>query len=595
MKHRRIFVFAAWTALIGAAGQTAIASQATVTDDSYSNQARPTTTAGTLPQVLVDSADHAFFKFDLSQLPAGITASQVSKATLTLWVYRVTTTGTFDVAQVTGAWDENSLTWNAEPATSAPLAIPVAIATANSFVRVDVTSIVQNWLNGSANQGIRLTANAATPSASVFFDSKESTSTSHAAYIDIVLSGPAGATGPQGPQGPTGATGPQGPAGPNVLAVGSASAPSLSFQGDSLTGIYHSATGSVDITSQGSRAFGILGNGDIDMVGGLRKNGIPFLSTTANTNLAVGPSALFSNAGTNNTAVGVNSLKANTSGCCNTAVGFETLLTNQTGNQNTAVGHHALANATGSSNTAIGFLSLYGLTTGTNNIGLGGNALSSLDVGVQNIAIGDSAGQSLTGSSNGNIFIGLGAGYNVVTSSNNIEIGTVGTAADFHTIRLGDTGVQSSTFIAGIRGKTTGQADAVPVVIDSKGQLGTISSSRRFKEQIQDMGTASDGLMRLRPVTYRYKEAYADGSMPIQYGLIAEEVAEVYPELVAHDQDGQIETVQYYKLDAMLLNEVQKQRRTMDEQQRTIEQQQRLIESLASRLSALETQVSGQK
>jgi hypothetical protein len=316
------------------------------------------------------------------------------------------------------------------------------------------------------------------------------------------------------------------------------------------------------------------------MVGNLRKNGTTVLSTTDGTNLAVGPSALLQNAGSNNTAAGVSALQANTSGCCNTAVGFDALVTNQTGSQNTAVGDLALNNLTsGSSNTAIGFQSLIGLTNGTNNIAVGGTTLARLSSGRENIAIGDSAGQFINGSSSNNILIGGGAGFNIVTSSNNIEVGNAGTATDSNTIRLGDT--QTNTYIAGIRGRTTGQADAVPVVIDSKGQLGTVSSSRRFKEQIQNMGAASDGLMRLRPVTYRYKVAYADGSMPIQYGLIAEEVAEIYPELVAHDKDGRIETVQYYKLDAMLLNELQKQRR--------------IIEALESRLAALEAQISAQK
>jgi hypothetical protein len=97
------------------------------------------------------------------------------------------------------------------------------------------------------------------------------------------------------------------------------------------------------------------------------------------------------------------------------------------------------------------------------------------------------------------------------------------------------------------------------VVIDSNGQLGTVSSSRRFKEDIQDMGDASSGLLRLRPVTFRYTRAFDDGLKPVQYGLIAEEVAEVYPDLVAHSADGQIETVKYQVLDSMLLNEVQKQ------------------------------------
>jgi hypothetical protein len=113
--------------------------------------------------------------------------------------------------------------------------------------------------------------------------------------------------------------------------------------------------------------------------------------------------------------------------------------------------------------------------------------------------------------------------------------------------------------VAGVRGVTTGNHDGVPVVIDSAGQLGTVNSSRRFKEDIQDMGEASRRLLSLRPVTFRYQKPFADGSKPLQYGLIAEEVAEVYPDLVAHSADGQIETVKYQVLDSMLLNEVQRQ------------------------------------
>jgi len=133
-------------------------------------------------------------------------------------------------------------------------------------------------------------------------------------------------------------------------------------------------------------------------------------------------------------------------------------------------------------------------------------------------------------------------------------------------IRIGDTNAQDScalpcqtaTYIAGISGVTTSLNNAVSVLIDSNGNLGTISSSRRYKEDIHDMGAASNGLLRLRPVTFRYKKPYADGSKPIQYGLVAEEVADVYPDLVVRGKDGEVETVQYYKLDAMLLNEIQK-------------------------------------
>ena len=122
---------------------------------------------------------------------------------------------------------------------------------------------------------------------------------------------------------------------------------------------------------------------------------------------------------------------------------------------------------------------------------------------------------------------------------------------------LGDSATQTRFFASGVRGVTTGNNDAIPVLIDSNGQLGTTSSSRRYKEDIQDMGDASSDLMLLRPVTFRYQKPFADGSKPIQYGLIAEEVAEVYPDLVARSENGQIETVKYQVLDSMLLNELQ--------------------------------------
>jgi hypothetical protein len=140
---------------------------------------------------------------------------------------------------------------------------------------------------------------------------------------------------------------------------------------------------------------------------------------------------------------------------------------------------------------------------------------------------------------------------------------------------------QNKFFAAGIRGITTDNNDAIPVVIDSNGQLGTVSSSQRFKEDIHDMDAASSGLMRLRPVTFRYQRPFADGSKPIQYGMIAEEVADVYPDLVAHSTDGQIETVKYQVLDSMLVNELQKEHRE-------VQQQAEMIRLLQNRLAALE-------
>ena len=210
-------------------------------------------------------------------------------------------------------------------------------------------------------------------------------------------------------------------------------------------------------------------------------------------------------------------------------------LGNTTGNYNTASGYYALLQNNGSYNTASGDQALVGNTTGSYNTASGYEALSSNASGSYNTAIGQSAGFYPTGS------------YNIM-------IGNQGLAADDHIIRIGD--VQTQTFIAGISGINV---SGVPVLVSSSGQLGIAQSSRRFKEDIQDMGADSHGLLRLRPVTFRYKQPFADGSKPIQYGLIAEEVADVYPDLVARSADGQIETVKYQVLDSMLLNEVQHQ------------------------------------
>jgi hypothetical protein len=202
-------------------------------------------------------------------------------------------------------------------------------------------------------------------------------------------------------------------------------------------------------------------------------------------------------------------------------------------------------------------------TAGANNTANGANALLANSTGNNNIAIGNDAGA------------------NVTSTSNNIEIANLGSAGDSGTIRIGTAGTQTSAFIAGIQGVITGNNNAVPVLIDSNGQLGTTSSSRRYKEDIQDMGNTSSGLLRLRPVTFRYKKPFADGSQPVQYGLIAEEVAEVYPDLVARSADGQIETVKYQVLDSMLLNELQKQNTT-------IAAQKEQIRSLEERLARVE-------
>ena len=315
-------------------------------------------------------------------------------------------------------------------------------------------------------------------------------------------------------------------------------------------------------------------------------NGYYAAPTDLINNTALGAGALQNNtSGIDNTASGTNALENNTSGAFNTATGTNALENNTTGDQNTAIGETALENnTTGGSNTAIGFYTLRRNTTGEGNTAIGWVALGNNTTGGSNTAIGQYAMVSNQTGSN-NIAVGGEAAFDApFDASNNIHIGSTGASSDSGTIRIGNIPTrfgspQTSFFAAGIRGTTTGNNDAVPVVIDSAGQLGTVSSSRRFKEDIQDMGDTSSGLLRLHPVTFRYKQPFNDGSKPVQYGLVAEEVAEVYPDLVAHSADGQIETVKYQVLDSMLLNELQK------------EHQQ--VQQLQTRIAALEQLLSG--
>jgi Chaperone of endosialidase len=286
----------------------------------------------------------------------------------------------------------------------------------------------------------------------------------------------------------------------------------------------------------------------------------PGYVSTGSDNTALGDGALFFNAsGSYNTAIGQGALTSNSTGADNTAVGRLALNPNTTGNMNTALGSGALlANTDGANNSAVGFHALAANIHGGYNAALGWGALASNTTGGTNVAIGWDALDSNT-VGNGNIAIGPGAAQYVTTGDNNIEIGNLGSSSDNRVIRIGDLVTQTSFFAGGIRGVTTGNNDAVPVVIDSSGQLGTVNSSQRFKEDVQDMGDRSRAILELRPVTFRYRKPFDDGSKPVQYGLIAEEVAKVFPDLVARSADGQIESVKYQVLDSLLLNELKRQ------------------------------------
>jgi hypothetical protein len=276
-------------------------------------------------------------------------------------------------------------------------------------------------------------------------------------------------------------------------------------------------------------------------------------NTVGNHNTATGDAALFSNRfGFDNTATGVDALYSNNFGNNNTANGQEALFSNTDGNFNTATGGQALElNTTGNYNTASGDSALFSNTTGSSNVALGFEASENITTGSNNIAIGSSAGINLT------------------TGSNNIDIGNQGIAGESNAMRIGTQGTQTDTYIAGVwQSIVTGTAS--PVRVNSSGKLGTAPSSARFKKAIKPMDKASEAILALKPVTFRYKHELDPDSIP-QFGLVAEEVEKVNPDLVARDADGKAYTVRYEAVNAMLLNEFLKEHRTVQQQQKEID------------------------
>ena len=278
-------------------------------------------------------------------------------------------------------------------------------------------------------------------------------------------------------------------------------------------------------------------------------------------NTAVGTFALRENIlGIENTAIGMNALSRNTLGFYNTAIGKEALLFNIDGAQNTAIGRLALGSLTyANDNTAVGANSLMLSKTANRNTAVGLDAQRENRSGSSNTSIGvDSLRNSRSGVRN--VALGYQAGIGI-EGSDNIVIGarTQGGVADNGVIRIGSNTLQKKAFVAGIRGVQIDPSTATAVFIGANGQLGTITSSREVKEDVQPMGSVSERLMSLRPVTFRYKEHEEDGSQPVQFGLIAEEVADLFPELVVRNEKGQPETVAYHLLPSLLLNQLQKE------------------------------------
>jgi hypothetical protein len=304
-------------------------------------------------------------------------------------------------------------------------------------------------------------------------------------------------------------------------------------------------------------------------------------NTTGGANTGVGFDALYQNTtGTYCVAVGVDAMVANTTGGGSVGVGYTALSSNTTGYDNVAVGFGAMAFSTsGGYNTALGRSVMAFNTTGSENTAIGDAAMNQSS-GSSNIAIGPSAGLNLAGSNN--IVIGQYGGQNLTKGSNNIEIGHEGAKKDDALIRIGTPGTQKQTFVAGISGSTV--ADGVAVMVNNKGQLGVATSSVRFKDDIQPMKDASDVLLSLQPVTFRYKKELDSLGTP-QFGLVAEQVAKVDPDLVARDDSGKPYTVRYEAVNAMLLNEFLKEHRKVEALEEkvallaaTVEKQSTLIE-----------------
>jgi hypothetical protein len=298
--------------------------------------------------------------------------------------------------------------------------------------------------------------------------------------------------------------------------------------------------------------------------------------TTGGFNTAIGFLSLRTNAtGQLNTAIGAGTLLANTADN-NTAAGAAALFSNSTGTLNTAAGAFALfSNTTGGFNTANGFEALLKNTTGGNNTANGVNALFNNTTGGINTAIGVSALLNNT-TGNLNTALGAGAGINVLTADNVICVGNSG--AD----------VSNTTWIGNVYGTTTISATTLPVVVSDSGQLGTASSSARFKKEIKPMDKASETILALKPVTFQYR---SDNTNTPQFGLIAEQVAEVNPDLVVRDKNGEIYSVRYDQVNAMLLNEFLKEHKAFREEQRKVKKLEAALAAVNEQLKAQETKI----
>jgi hypothetical protein len=337
-------------------------------------------------------------------------------------------------------------------------------------------------------------------------------------------------------------------------------------------------------TAIGDGALEFNGSGQSNTASGLQAMyGDSTNLSSGNNNTATGYESLFSyTSGSNNTATGYQALYKDTTGGSNTATGIYSLYFNVSGNYNTATGRGALYKNTASNNTATGYQALNVNGNGHDNAAFGMRSLQSNTTGYSNTALGSYALQTNIGGYN-NTAVGLLAGY-YITGNNNIDIGNQGVTGESNTIRIGTTGVATNAYIAGTYG--TQVASGIGVIIDSTGHLGTTTSSARFKENIQPMDKASEAILSLQPVTFRYKKEL-DQKGIAQFGLVAEQVDKVDPDLVVRDNQGKPYSVRYEAVNAMLLNEFLKEHRKVEKLEAALAQQEKRFAEREREIKAL--------
>jgi hypothetical protein len=436
--------------------------QLTPLGDSYTNTAAPTTNYGAKTVLDVESSQTTYIQFNLSSIPSGYTSADITQATLKLYVNAVTAAGSFNVDYVNGAWSESTIDASNAPALGSTIAASVPLTTAdkNQYILINVTAAVQAWLSGTANDGIALVGNSPLNAS---FDSKESTTTSHAAELDIVFAGGGTLTGITTASG-SGLTG-GGASGTLNLSLTNACAANqiLQWNGSAWgcaspgTGTITGVTAGTDLTGGGTSGNVTLNlntalvpqlaaantftgnqtvNGNLSATGlvtgsgfGIGSNLFAF-GSYSNGNSFDGFAGNTTMTGIQNVASGLQALLDDTSGEQNTAGGYAALLNNTTGSFNTGFGNYALfENGTGASNTAVGTSALFS-STGGDNTGVGLSALQNNTTGGFNTAVGELSafaadGSSVTGSNN--TFLGY---YGQLSTGSLNNAGAIGAYAE---------------------------------------------------------------------------------------------------------------------------------------------------------------------